>query len=304
MSWERIQIQTAQGHIHEAICPVVISASRATDIPAFRAQWFLDKLKNGYVEWRNPFNGKEQYVSFSKAQAFVFWSKNPAPLIPYLNLLDSYCSAYYLLYTLNNYEAERYEPGVPSIEKRVATFCQLSDRLGKERVLWRFDPLLLSASLSLEELLFRIKTLGDALCRYTDKLIFSFIDIEKYRSVRARTRKADASIREFTFNEKLYVASRLQEYLHQWQKHNPAFQIVSCAQEVDLHNYEIEHNACVDYLLLEHIGKHDPELQFYLQCNARVKDKGQRKFCKCYPSKDIGAYNSCGYSCVYCYAKQ
>lgn len=109
MAWSTTTIATAHGP-ERGVAPVLVAASRATDIPAFYAPWFVNRLRAGHVLWRNPFNGHGQYVSLTRMRCVVFWSKNPAPLLPFLPELDARGLAYYLHYTLNDYEAEGFEP--------------------------------------------------------------------------------------------------------------------------------------------------------------------------------------------------
>ena len=123
---------------------MIISASRATDIPAFYSRWFFDRLKVGYARWRNPYNGKDTYVSFDKTRFIVFWSKNPALIIQSLHLLKERNIGCYFQFTLNDYDAEGLEPNVPPIEQRIETFKLLVDTLGTGSVVWRFDPLILT----------------------------------------------------------------------------------------------------------------------------------------------------------------
>src|SRR5215469_4158622 len=118
---DKIKIITDSGEQVEAQAPIIISASRSTDIPAFYAKWFVNRLKAGYCVWYNPFNQQPMYVSLKNAKAVVFWSKNPKPLIPYLHELDERGIHYYFQFTLNDYDREQFEPNVPSVEKRIET---------------------------------------------------------------------------------------------------------------------------------------------------------------------------------------
>ena len=138
------------------VSPVILSVSRSTDIPAFYAEWFMNRLREGYAVWYNPFNRQPMRVSFDRVKFIVFWSKNPAPLLPHLPELDRRGIRYYFQFTLNDYEKEGFEPNVPPLTQRIATFLQLSARLGKERVIWRFDPLILSPGTTPRQLLTRI----------------------------------------------------------------------------------------------------------------------------------------------------
>ncbi|MBD5402535.1 DUF1848 domain-containing protein, partial [bacterium] len=180
---EKILITTDSGYKAEAIAPVIISASRSTDIPAFYAKWFFNRLAKGYCTWINPFNRQKQYISFSKCKVFVFWTKNPAPIIPYLHILDEMGIHYYFQVTLNDYEREGLEPNLPSIEKRIETFRELSDRIGTDRIIWRFDPIILCKEIPPRTILSKIWHIGNGIKGYTKKLVFSFVDIKAYRKV-------------------------------------------------------------------------------------------------------------------------
>src|SRR5574344_3150016 len=136
---DKIFITKDSGELVEATAPIIISASRSTDIPAFYAKWFFNRLAKGYCVWYNPFNQKPMYISFKNCKVIVFWTKNPKPILPYLHELDKRGIHYYFQVTLNDYIKERFEPNVPSVYERVETFKELSSIVGKERIIWRFD---------------------------------------------------------------------------------------------------------------------------------------------------------------------
>lgn len=324
---EKVQITTNKGVRLEAQAPVVISASRSTDIPSFYAKWLINRLNAGYVIWYNPFNQQPIYVSFKNCKVVVFWTKNPKPLMPYLNELDKRGINYYFQYTLNDYEKERFEPSVPPLDKRIDTFKTLSDLIGKEKVIWRFDPIILTEEITPRILLTRIWHIGNALKGYTNKLVFSFIDVKAYRKVQNNLVKETKS---FT-KESLDSAEPSQEQITEiieglvkireaWAKDGWNISMATCAEEVDLDKYGIEHNRCIDGELMKQIFSHDKDLIFYLNYGklpektlfgeesslslkqVNLKDKGQRKMCGCMVSKDIGMYNTCSHNCVYCYA--
>ena len=327
MSNTKITITTHSGETVEAVAPVIISASRSTDIPAFYAKWFINRLKAGYCVWYNPFNQKPSYVSFSKCKVVVFWTKNPKPLIPLLHELDERGIHYYFQFTLNDYENEGFEPNVPSVEQRIETFKELSQKIGKERVIWRFDPLVLTENLTPRQLLTKIYHIGNELKGYTDKLVFSFIDVKAYRKVQNNL------VKETPFFNKENVVSaepegeKRQELIEglvklreHWKGEGWNLQLATCAEDIDLEHYNIVHNKCIDGDLMERIFSDDKELVYYLKTGKlpernlfgnipefpakpkNLKDKGQRKICGCMESKDIGMYNTCSHFCVYCYA--
>ena len=317
--WPEILIHNDAGQEETAKAPLIISASRATDIPAFYSNWFFNRLEKGHVKWINPFNGKATYVSFHHTRAIVFWTKNPGPVIPFLHYLDSRNINYYFLFTLNDYEKEGFEPHVPILKKRIETFKKLSEKIGRKRVLWRFDPLLQTPEITPSELIHRIQYIGDQTHPFTDKLIFSFAQISCYKKVQrnliANTdqfKREDITMGEFTNEQKHKVAEKIGELASRWN-----IQAASCAEEIDLTAYGIKHNKCIDDELMRRIFPEDKTLLHFLNTGEpipssqkslfkaqgnSVKDPGQRNQCGCIPSKDIGKYNTCPHLCVYCYA--
>jgi len=324
-AWKKVKIETDNGESVEAIAPIIISASRSTDIPAFHSEWLINRLKKGYVSWINPFNRtKPQYISFEETRLFVFWTKNPKPIIKHLRFLDELGLNYYFQYTLNDYEQEGFEPNVAPLKSRIETFISLSELIGKEKVIWRFDPLLLTNQVTVKELLIRIWDIGNQLVNHTDKLVFSFADILVYQKVQNNLiretkfyNKSDINLAEFTQYQKNEFANGIQKILKEWIKINPDFRIATCAEDIDLEKYQIDHNKCIDDELIEKLFSKDMKLMDLLGVKPKeqllfgeevqlkkpnLKDKGQRKACGCMISKDIGSYNTCNHLCVYCYA--
>ncbi|MDR1594191.1 MAG: DUF1848 domain-containing protein [Prevotellaceae bacterium] len=286
--------------------PVIISASRSTDIPAFHAQWFINRLRAGYVIWYNPFNHKPMRISFKNTKVVVFWTKNPKPLIPYLKELDDRGIQYYFQFTLNDYEYEGFEPNVPPLAERIDTFRQLSGLIGKEKVIWRFDPLIVTPQVSPRDLLEKIWNTGNCLKNCTEKLVFSFIDIKAYRKVQNNLVKETSSFSreniensELTVEQITEIAEGLAQIRKHWQSEGWNISMATCAEQIDLSKYGIEHNSCIDSKLIKRIF---PSAKDFLSGQVNRKDRGQRKICGCTVSKDIGMYNTCSHFCVYCYA--
>jgi Domain of unknown function (DUF1848) len=297
----------------KAIAPLIVSASRSTDIPAFYGNWFMARVGAGYVRWKSPFGGNPLYVSFEKTRVFVFWTKNPYPFFSHLDTLDCLGYRYYFLFTLNDYEAEGLEPGVPPLRERIDTFIQLSRRIGKGRVVWRFDPLVLSDKISVQDLLEKIRRIGDQIAPYTRRLVFSFIDIEKYSKVRRNLQAAGVTgAREFSEGEVDEFCTGLAVLNRRW-----ALTITACAEGRDLSCYGIGRGQCISSdLMIQEFGN-DRILMDFLQpddqqtlggiasasdSSRRLKDPGQRNTCRCIVSKDIGQYSTCMHLCSYCYA--
>ncbi len=292
---KQLDIINASGERVKALAPVIVSASRATDIPAFFSPWFFNRLDKGYCVWKNPYNGKDSYVGFSETRFIVFWSKNPKPLLHYLPGLKERGISFYIQYSLNNYEREDLEPNVPKITDRIGTFKQIVDTYGLGSVVWRFDPLILTDKIGVHELLEKVNRCALELNGYTEKLVFSFADIAGYRKVGANLHWAGVNYREWTEREMLDFADEL-------NKLNLPIQLATCAEPIDLSAYGIEHNHCIDPDHISRLAPNDPVLQMWLF--GATKDNGQRKACGCILSKDIGQYNTCTHGCLYCYANK
>ena len=328
MPTDKLLITTDKEEQVEATAPIIISASRSTDIPAFYAKWFFNRLVKGYCTWNNPFNAKQKmYISFKNCKMVVFWTKNPKPILPYLHELDERGIHYYFQVTLNDYVREGFEPNVPSVAEPVETFKQLSNMIGRERVIWRFDPLIMTPQLTPRLLLTKIWHLGNELKGYTDKLVFSFVDVKAYRKVQCNLvketqyfTKENVEQAEMTDAQRTEVVEGLVKLRDIWKQDGWNLQLATCAEELDLEKYGIEHNRCIDGELMKRIFADDRELVYYLHTGKLperdmfgeippipqkvkdLKDKGQRKICGCMMSKDIGMYNTCRHFCVYCYA--
>ncbi|MFR9502046.1 MAG: DUF1848 domain-containing protein [Rikenellaceae bacterium] len=316
MAQEKVIITRDTGETTEASSPIIVSASRSTDIPAFYADWFLHRLKCGYSAWTNPFNGVRSFVSYENIRLIVFWSKNPKPLLREGGVIDFLLEKginTYIQFTLNDYVNEGLEKGVPSVESRIETFIQLVERLGKGKVVWRFDPLILTDTIDVDLLIAKIKYIGDRLRGYTEKLVFSYADIVAYRKVANNLTKNNIAYREFTPDEMNDFAQKLSILNKTW-----GYDLATCGEKIELETYGISHNKCIDDDLMIKYFSNDVKLMNFIGVevvkgdlfNPEItvvkkkskKDKGQRLFCGCIMSKDIGEYNTCPHLCEYCYA--
>ena len=316
------------GKYIKAHAPLIVSASRSTDIPAFYADWFFDRLQKGYSVWRNPFNGVKSYISYENTRFIVFWSKNPRPILPYLSILKERNIKCYIQYTLNDYEQERLE-NVPSLDHRIATFKLLVEQLGRGAVIWRFDPLILTDEISVDDLLRKVQNIGDHLKEYTEKLVFSYADIATYQKVKRNLEINGVRYREWEIQQMEEFADRLSimNREHGWN-----FQLATCGEKIDIAQYGISHNRCVDSDLIVRLAWEDTQLMDFMKVKIETqpvpslfemsqlpegaitlpnhrffisthkKAPGQRQFCECMASKDIGEYNTCPHLCEYCYA--
>ena len=264
---------------------MIISVSRRTDIPAFYADWFYNRLRAGYVLVRNPMNlhsVSKVRLTADIVDAFVFWTKNPMPMARRLDEMAEY--PYYFQFTLTGYGAE-IEPGVP--DKRrvlVPAFKDLAARLGKKRVIWRYDPIFFSKKYTKEWHLACFEALAGELHNSTERCVISFMD--SYRNTKRNAQQLGAIE---SSSEELYVfAGQLAKIAAKY-----GLKLQTCAESMDLTALGITPSACIDKALLEDI------------CGFKLdvkKDANQRTECCCAASIDIGAYNACPGDCLYCYA--
>lgn len=332
---QKEKLKLPDGRTVDALAPVIVSASRSTDIPAFYAKWFIERLKAGYVVWVNPFNRQPSYVTFKNCRVVVFWTKNPKPLLPLLDELDKRGIGYYFQFTLNDYDSEGFEPNVPSVDKRVETFKALSEKIGADRVIWRFDPLIITPEITPKVLLHKISVVSKKLYGLTHKLVFSFIDVDAYRKVQnnlVRTglfTKDNVLSAEANAAQQREIAEGLKILRQYWHDRDWDFEIATCGEDIDFSEFGIAKNRCIDPEIMDKCFGTDPALKEYLSHYKKApvqtdlfaaldesqsasegssfdykkfKDKGQREECGCVESKDIGMYNTCSHNCVYCYA--
>jgi hypothetical protein len=296
MNWQKVKI-SVRGEEQRAAAPMILSASRRTDIPAFHADDFLEGMRRGWFEVPNPFDpNKVSLVSTGLARFVVFWTKDPEPLLARLPELESLGIGFYFQFTLNDYGKEDWEPGLRPLRDRLEVFVRLAETVGPDRVLWRFDPLALSESLGLDELLDRIAAIGSALKGRTEKLVFSFLDKNCYPAVKRNFPGGRELARDEMEKAARAIAALCREC---------GLEAATCAEEIDLSGLGIRHNSCVDERLIRKLSAADPVLLGFLDSHAgRLKDRDQRKLCGCAASRDIGSYGTCGFGCAYCYARK
>ena len=264
---------------------MIISASRRTDIPTYYSEWFLNRIKEGYVLVRNPMNAHQiSKISLTPdvVDGIVFWTKNPIPMLNKLDRLQDY--TYYFQFTLNSY-GQDVETHVPNKQNTIIpAFKKLSDTIGPERVIWRYDPVFLNETYTPEYHLRYFEQLAKILHPYTKKCTFSFIDM--YRNTEKNVKGLD--IQKFSIEQQKYLAKHFADIAHSY-----GLSIDTCAEGIDLEQYGIQHARCIDDRLLSQL----------IGCPLTVgKDKNQRLECGCIESIDIGTYNTCRNGCLYCYA--
>lgn len=263
---------------------MILSVSRRTDIPAFYSDWFYNRIKEGFVCVRNPMNIHQiSKISLNReiVDCIVFWTKNPEKMLQRLNELNGF--DYYFQFSVNPYNQE-IEHQVPRKKEILDTFKKLSDKIGSEKVIWRYDPILISKSVDFNYHLKYFEVIAKELQGYSNNCVISYID--NYIKTERNVKSIEA--RELTDSEVNELSQHLSNVANSY-----GFKIQSCAEKYDLEKYGIKHGKCIDNELIESIIKKKIKTS---------KDKNQREECGCIQSIDIGEYNTCSHNCAYCYA--
>ncbi len=257
---------------------MIISASRRTDIPSYYGEWFVNRLREGFVLTQNPYNHNRYYRAFLSPEivdVIVFWTKNPIPFIKHLSVVEQMGYQYYFQFTLTPYTITT-EKGLPEKEQLIDSFIEISDRIGKNRMVWRYDPVIVDENYSLAFHEKKFEYILNKLSPYTERCVISFVDSYK-------NKKFDMPKPEISAVSK--VISDVAKGFN--------IEIYSCAEPYELSQFGIKHGACIDKGFIEKI----------LGYKLNVKrDSNQRDECLCVQSIDIGQYNCCANGCSYCYA--
>lgn len=270
---------------------MIISASRRTDIPAYFPGWFIEQLKQGFVKVPNPFNPRQVSTVSLKPEdvdCFIFWTRNPKPFYKAIDILNREDYHYYFLFTLTPY-------GMPlehnnlSLPEKIDAFKELANKIGPEKIVWRYDPIILSNITHFDYHLEKFGNLAGQLSNYTEEVKISFIDY--YKKVQTPLKRLSDYCfivhpeQEPGFNNFL---KKMVNIAHQFE-----LKITSCAEPVLQGISDIEAGSCVDINRINRLFK----LNLVYK-----KDPSQRDSCLCAVSKDIGSYNTCRAGCQYCYA--
>lgn len=272
---------------------MIISASRRTDIPKFYSEWLVNRIKEGYVDVRNPmYTSQVSRYSLSPeiVDGIVFWTKDPAPMLKRLDAFSEY--SYYFQFSLTPYGKD-IEGNLPDKHELINTFKDLSSRIGSDRVNWRYDPILLNSKYSIEYQIRAFEKIATELDGYTKNVTISFIDEYNF---------AGRSVYTSLDTEEIAVAQQnlLAEEISEIARDN-GMSVDTCAEKTNLHRYRIEHARCVDSRIFERLnGCMLSRLK--TRYEELAKDTAQRKECLCVDSIDIGWPNTCLNGCKYCYA--
>jgi DNA repair photolyase len=268
---------------------MILSASRRTDIPSFYSSWFITRLRVGSVWVRNPLNScqiSEIPLSAENIDCIVFWTKDPAPLLGYLNEIDGMGYKYYFQFTVTPYDKD-IEPNVRDKKEIMLTFKELAERLGKERMVLRYDPILFTTTdrYNLDYHVRAFTQMCEQLHEHTERVILSFFD--RYRKIAGNIKAS--GMRELDINEMFAIGAAFSEIAGKY-----GLGLETCAERVDLRQFGIAPARCIDGDLIERIIG-------YRISNKDVRD-GNREHCGCMKCIDIGQYDTCIHGCLYCYA--
>jgi len=261
---------------------MILSVSRRTDIPCHYPEWLMNRIRAGYVLTRNPMNhGHISRIPLTPddVDCIVFWTKDPAPLHPFLDELDARGYRYYFQFTLTPYE-RTVEPGLRPKEEIEETFRLLSRRLGRHRVVWRYDPILMTNEIDLAYHKAQFSRMCASLAPYTDTVVISFVDPYAKRKNPPYRTPVHAEEEELA----AFIGKTAVEF---------GLKTAACCEAGDYSRFGIGRSACIDSARIAKICGYTPLLKL---------DKHQRPGCGCVQSVDIGSYDTCRSGCAYCYA--
>lgn len=260
---------------------MILSASRRTDIPSYYGKWFLNRLHDGSVLVQNPYNAhrlSKVLLSPDTTDCIVFWTKNPAPMIGELKRITDLGYHFYFQYTLTPY-GKAWESKLPSVERRIDTLYILSEKVGKERLVWRYDPIILDDIYSVQYHMEQFAFLCEQIHSYVDECIISFAD--SYYHIHN-------IIPVISCEQMKALGKAFSDIATKYH-----LKLATCSEKIDLQEFGITQASCIDKERIERV----------IGCSINSKkDSGQRLECGCIESVDIGSYGTCLNGCKYCYA--
>ena len=265
---------------------MIISVSRRTDIPAFYSDWFMKRIEERYLYVSNPMNRRQVskvILTPDTVDCIVFWTKDVRPMLDKLELLDNKGFPYYFQYTITSYQSD-IEPGLHNKSGIIPSFQELSRRIGADRVIWRYDPILINDKYTVDYHIHWYEAMCKRLKGYTNKCVISFLDF--YTKMK-RTME-QLNVREYTKEEIEKLVTSMVQIAY-----DNHMVVETCAEKIDLEQYGVQHGKCIDDKLISRL----------IQSPVNVsKDRNQREECGCVQSIDVGQYSTCIHYCKYCYA--
>lgn len=263
---------------------MILNTGSRTDIPAFFSDWLMNRVRAGFVMARNPFNARQvtRYRLDPRiVDVMTFCTKNPRPMLKHLTALAAFRTFWFV--TITPYGRE-IEPGVPDKMRVMADFAALSKIVGRKAVHWRYDPIFISEKYTVAYHLRAFAQMAHLLAPYTDVCIISFIDL--YR----KTRRQFPEVREVTPEERIILGRKMAAITRE-----NGMLLRTCSEGTQLMNDGVDTGGCMTRHILE------KACGIHLQVPGG-KAAATRTGCDCLLGADIGAYNTCGHGCRYCYA--
>lgn len=263
---------------------MILNISGRSDIVAFYSDWLFQRIKEGYVYVRNPYyptQVSKYLINQDIIDGIVFCTKNPHPLLTRLEELSSYPSFFYI--TITPYD-QRIEPFVPHYDQVIQDVQQLSLKVGHQAIGIRYDPIFLNEDYTIEKHIFYFEDILSKLQGYSHRCVLSFIDLYQ------KTKRNFPGIQEVSFKDQRIIIKAFVEIAKKYQ-----FELQMCGEPYDFSKYGVINQSCLTPQLLKEIIGYDM---------AIPSSKSLRKYCHCYPSRDIGEYNTCPHGCLYCYANE
>lgn len=276
---------------------MIISASRRTDIPAFYSEWFMNRIREGFCYVRNPYYlNQVSKISLSPqdVDCIVFWTKDATNLIPHLEELDIKRYKYYFQFTITPYGYKEIEPNLPEKNYLISCFRKLSNIIGKEKVIWRYDPIFYSDKIDHDYHIQRITKMASDLNGFTERCVISFLDM--YDSIKSTMNQL--RIRQLTVDEMIKLGREMSYIIGEQN-----MTLATCAEHVLSSVTHVQRNKCIDDELINRIGYKYRKTEKVEHIKYK-KDKNQRGDCLCASSVDIGQYGTCKHYCSYCYANR
>lgn len=262
---------------------MIINTGQRTDIPAFYSEWFMNRIKDGYVLVRNPYYPSlvtKFLLNKDLVDVIGFCTKNPRPMLKYLDDLKDFGQIWHVSITAYDKDLE---PNVPPIDEVIKDFKELSKKIGKNAVIWRYTPIIINEKYTVKRHLETFEYIAKELKDYTDTVIFGFLDLYD------KLVKNHQDLKDANDEDKIILAK---EFKRITEKYNLNLRL--CSKEKWLKEYGIDVLGCMRI--------EDYEKAIGINLNIKEKMEARKNYCSCYLSNDIGTYNSCLHLCKYCYA--
>lgn len=260
---------------------MILQTGSRTDIPAFYSNWFMNRIHEGYVLVRNPYYPKivtRFELNPEVVDVLAFCTKNPHPMLPYLEELKDYGQFWYVSITPYGKDIE---PNVPNKYQIIEDFKTISRQVGVDGMGWRYDPIFISKKYSIEYHLHAFETIAKELCGYTKICVISFIDLY------SKVKKNFPEVKEVSKEDRLYLGQKMIEIAKRY-----GMTIYPCAEGKELEPYGANCSGCMTISMFENA----------IHCSLDAPKMKTREECACFLGNDIGAYNTCFHFCRYCYA--